>query len=89
MQHLGQTFFDDTLNQETLIWSQECSRSFKDSETQLSDKLMQDPYIQYYIQRNPGYTQGDRLMCMAPLDKNTIPQVVQLSAKRLWKTLKK
>lgn len=89
MQHLGAFFFDDTINKDSLIWSQACSRSFNDSDTQLSDKLMQDPYIQYYIQRNPGYTQGDRLMCMAPLDKNTIPQIVQLSAKRLWKSLKK
>lgn len=87
MQHLGITFFDETLNKDTLVWSQPYSRSFKDSDTQLSEKLMQDTYIQYYLERNPGYTQGDRLMCMAPLDRNTIPNIVKQSAKRLWRLM--
>lgn len=85
MQHLGKVFFGPDMDEETLIWRQKSSRSFKDEDTQLSNKLKQDPFIQYYLQRNPGYTQGDRLMCMAPLDKNSIPQVIKLAAQRMWK----
>ncbi len=89
MRHLGVGFFDSTINLDTLVWSQESSRSFKEGDTKLTNKQMNDPYIKYYIKSNPGYVYGDRLMCMAPLDKNTIPHIVKLSVRRLWKGMNK
>ncbi len=89
MRHLGELYFDSTLDRETLIWSQKGSRSFKEEDTVLADKHKKDPHIQFYLERNPGYMQGDRLMCMAPLDKNTIPNVANLVAKRIWNNMSK
>ena len=88
MRHLGRLFFDATLDNETLIWSQKNSRSFKDGDTVLTERQKKDPYIQFYLRRNPGYVQGDRLMCMAPLDRNTISNVLKLVVRRVWKITK-
>jgi len=87
MRHLGRLFFDSTLDEETLIWSQKSSRSFTGDDINLGEKQKKDRFIQYYLKCNPGYIHGDRLMCMAPLDRNTIPNVIKLSVRRLWKNM--
>mgnify|MGYP000093569878 CR=1 FL=1 len=89
MRHLGMFYFDSTLDAETLVWSQKSARSFKDEDTKLTNKQKNDPHIDFYVKRNPGYVHGDRLMCMAPLDKNTIPHVIKLSVSRLLKSMNK
>ena len=85
MQHLGVVYYGEDLDKDTLIWRQENTRSFKDEDIALDECQLQDPFIQYYLSINPRYTQGDRLMCMAPLNLKSVSNVAKLAFLRHFK----
>jgi hypothetical protein len=45
----------------------------------VTDELLKDPHVRFFVEANPGYAQGDELVCLARLHEDNIrPSVVKM-----------
>jgi hypothetical protein len=45
-------------------------------------RAMNDPYVRYFVQRNPGHARGDELCCLAPLTPQNFTRAAYRVIKR-------
>jgi hypothetical protein len=73
IQHLARQVYGAEICPDTLVWRQSVGRSFVREETSAGSGPVTDPDLVFYQKTNPGYVEGERLMCLAPL---TVANVV-------------
>lgn len=52
--------------------------SLKEDVDDLTEEKLKDPHIRFFTERNPNYTCGDDLACVAEIDKQNFTDIVQL-----------
>jgi len=68
MHHLGQATFGESYDPTTGIAHFNESRGHLVPElAEIPEKDLRRPYARYFLERNPGYRQGDELICLAEL----------------------
>lgn len=81
--HLAKRYYGEGFDPSSGVWHGSGARSFKGDDTNVGEKLSADPAIRYYLGHNPGYSHGDRLMCLAPLSMNNGMRITERSAGRV------
>ncbi len=72
IQHLARRVYDAEIDPETLVWQSGAGRAFKQADTEAGKRAETDPDVRFYVETNPGYVQGERLMCLAPMSLTNI-----------------
>lgn len=67
VRHLARAIYHTDVDPERLVYEPTSARSFSEQETRIPDRLRDDPDVQFFVDRNPNYPRGAKLMCLAPL----------------------
>ncbi len=67
IRHLARAIYHADVEPERLVYEPDGARSFSEDETRVPDKLAADPDVKFFVDRNPNYPRGAKLMCLAPL----------------------
>lgn len=65
--HLARVIYHADVDPDWLVYQPPAARSFSEDETRIPDRLTNDPDVRFFIDRNPNYPRGAKLMCLAPL----------------------
>jgi hypothetical protein len=49
----------------------------------VADGRVLDPHVRHFLALNPGYTAGDELVCLAPLDDSNLTPAGRRIARRI------
>lgn len=81
---LGETYYSDTFDPERCV-VKKASRKVKQHELSLQDR--DDPLVQYYVECNPGYIDGDGLIIIQPATFENLWFFIKLMSGRTAKKM--
>ena len=80
--HLTRAIYGVELPEGSLVHEAKGARAYQEDLAGVPDKLQQDPDIEYYVQLNPNYADGGRLMCLGPLTLSNWAKVAKRAIRR-------
>ncbi|MEE2961843.1 MAG: hypothetical protein VYA34_13995 [Myxococcota bacterium] len=87
IQYLAEAFYGAKINPETFVYETSGGRSFKEYAGGVPDSLNGDLDIEYFLKINPGFSEGDKVMCLGPLTMGNWRKIGIRSLKRKFGVL--
>lgn len=82
IRHLAQQIYHTDVEPGRLVYDPDAARSFSEDETTVPPKLADDPDVLFFVDRNPKFARGAKLMCLAPLTMSNWASVARRAAAR-------
>lgn len=67
MLHLTRAIYHADVDPARMVYEAESARSFNEDETRVPEALTGDRDVRFFVDRNPHYAKGAKLMCLGPL----------------------
>ena len=80
MQHLGRQQFQDAYDAANGIVRFPYPQVLRQHLLGITQQRLADPHIQFFVERNPGYNQGDELVCLTEIAEDNLTPAGQ----RMW-----
>ena len=73
MDELGRLRFGDGYDSETgLVFAGDAAQRLRPSFGQPRNRVIEDPHVRYFLDRNPHWERGDELLCLARFDPDNL-----------------
>ena len=69
MDHLARTRFSNTYDPDAGVVRVPGDYALREGVGDVTDERIRDPFVRFFAERNPGWIQGDELVCLVSLDR--------------------